>query len=840
MKEKVIIIGGSTAGISAAVRLRRLNENIDILVFEKSKYISFPNCALPYYIDKTINNKEDLELQSISEISQKFNIDIRNLSEVIEINKDEKNILIKDLKTKEVYKENYNSLILSTGTIPFIPNIIGINECCNVFTLKNLNDAEKIKSFIDDNNPKNAIIIGAGFTSLEMAESLNNLKISVTIVESKNQVLPSSIDYEMAAIIHKHLIEKNINLIFNNRVVEIKDNGKTITLSSGKTISSDLIILSAGITPNSDFAKESGIKVNDNKTIMVDKELKTSIDDIYAIGDVIESTNFISKEKKYIPSAWSASCEGRLVADVIMKNQNKSLESLGSSIIKVFDLTVAFTGNSETYLKSLNVPYESVHIYPNSHASYYPKSSPISFKLIFNIETGTILGAQAIGSENVDKYIDIIGTAIIGNLTVHDLANLEICYSPPYSSVKDPINIAGNVASNILDGYVSIYKYDEIDKLIEKEAFILDVREEFEFEVDHIEKAVNIPLYTLRDNLYRLPINDTIYVYCEAGVRGYIASRILKENNFKVKNLDGGFKTYKTIKESLNPPKSEIKSTKNNTNNKNLAENNSNKNDNSNKSPNATLDASGLQCPGPIKKVYSEMQKLSDGDILKVLATDPGFPGDIDNWCKKTGNTLLSKNSEKNTYEVEIMKGSNNSSNITNEKDDNISKDDSKNLSTETGNGATLIVFSGELDKAIASFIIATGAASIGKNVTMFFTFWGLNILKKKNKPTINKDKIEKMFDFMLPSHAGKLPLSNMNMAGIGPKMINHIMEKNNVDSLEELISNALEMGVKLVACSMSMDLMGIKKEELIDKVEIAGVASYLGAADDSRLNLFI
>ncbi|MGL5314410.1 MAG: DsrE/DsrF/DrsH-like family protein, partial [Peptostreptococcaceae bacterium] len=528
--------------------------------------------------------------------------------------------------------------------------------------------------------------------------------------------------------------------------------------------------------------------------------------------------------------AWPANRQGRIVANNICGRPEKYKGTLGSSVAKVFDYTVATTGNNEKTLKRLGVEYQTIHIHPGSHAGYYPGSFPIAMKMTFDPKTGKIFGAQGVGIDGVEKRIDVMATAIKGGLTVFDLQDVEPCYAPPYNSAKDPVNMLGYYASNIIEDMVDIVQWYEVDEIVKNGGVIIDVREEFELVTGGMPGTIHIPLGQLRDRLNEIPKDKKLYTTCQVGLRGYVASRLLEQHGFKCINIDGGVKTYQFVKRA---EESIVKQDKNI--NLGIKSEESNMKledlDITEINANVSLDACGLQCPGPIRRVFEEINKMEDGQVLEVKASDPGFSKDISAWCEKTRNTLLKAEFDKNqkAFVALIRKGSNYQ--VANP---------SCSITQVEKNGATLVVFSGDLDKAIASFIIATGAASMGKEVTMFFTFWGLNILKRKDKPKVSKDAMEKMFDMMLPSHTGKLPLSQMNMGGMGPKMIEQIMKKHNVDDLDTLIKNAIDMGVKVVACAMSMDLMGIKKEEFIDGVEIAGVAAYLGATEDSGLNLFI
>lgn len=828
MSKKIIIVGGVAGGASTAARLRRLDENAEIIMFEKGEYISFANCGLPYYIGEIIKEREKLIVQTVDEMSNKFNLDIRNLSEVVKIDKENNKITVKNLKNNEIYEESYDTLVLSPGASPIKPNIRGIEECENLYTLRNIPDTDKIKAYVDNKKPRKAIVIGGGFIGLEMAENLRERGLDITLVEAGNQVM-APLDIEMAAIVHDVLIDKDVKLILNDGVKEFKDKGKRVVLSSGKEIETDLIILSIGVRPETSIVKEAGIELNERGGIIVDKHMKTSVDNIYALGDAVEIIDFVNKKPAMIPLAWPANRQGRIVADNICGRNSSYKGSLGSSVAKIFDYTVATTGNNEKTLKKLGIDYKAIHIHPGSHAGYYPGAFPISFKMLFNPKDGRILGAQGIGIDGVEKRIDMISTAIKGNLNVFDLQDIEPCYAPPYNSAKDPVNMLGYYASNIMEDLVDIIQWNKVDELDKNNSIIVDVREEFELVTGTFENSINIPLGQLRDRLDEIPKNKNVYVTCQVGQRGYVASRILRSNGINAINIDGGIKTYIYVKRSQESIKNQFDNKNEETIKEEVAAMNLDDLDITEINAKVTLDACGLQCPGPIRRVFEEMTKMSEGDVLEVKASDPGFSKDIKSWCEKTNNTLLKSEFDKKNKNLiaVIQKGIKRKENTT-------------PIEASNKNGATLVVFSGDFDKAIASFIIATGAASMGKEVTMFFTFWGLNILKKKGKGKVNKDTMEKMFDVMLPSHAGKLPLSQMNMMGMGPAMIKQIMKKHNVDDLETLIANAINMGVRVVACAMSMELMGIKKEEFIDGVEIGGVASYLGAADDSGLNLFI
>lgn len=834
MSRKILIVGGVAGGASTAARLRRVDEDAEIIMFEKGEYISFANCGLPYYIGETIEERDALLLQTPEDFNARFRVDVRISNEVISIDKEGKKIQVKNLITGELYDESYDILVLSPGSTPLRPPIPGINAP-NIYTLWNIPDTDMIKDFVDNKKPKRAAVIGGGFIGVEMAENLHERGVDVSIVEMADQVM-TPIDFEMAQIVHQHLKSKDVKLHLNDGVksFEYKDGVTIVTLQSGAKVEAELVLLSIGVKPQSKLAKDAGLNINERGGIVVDDTMKTSDENIYALGDAVQVVDFINKSKTMIPLAGPSNKHGRIVANNIVGRNEKYKGTQGTSIAKVFDLTVASTGSNEKVLRragmELNKDYKVALIHAKSNAGYYPGAIPMAIKSIFDMQ-GKILGAQIVGYNGVDKRIDVIATSIRFGGTIYDLKELELAYAPPYSSAKDPVNMVGFTAENILRGDTDVIQWDELDGLNKENSIILDVREPIERELGEIEGSVSIPLDQLRDRLDELDKDKLIIPYCAIGLRGYIAVRILMQNGFKkVKNLNGGYATYsivfcqdegdrcggvsynattnytddgEPIVKSL--PKLEAKTVK--------------------------LNACGLQCPGPIMKVFEKMKEIEEGDILEVTATDPGFINDIKVWCDKTGNRLLESEKRKMEFAAIIQKGK-----------PALIEQNAKQVAITTSNteDKTLVVFSGDLDKAIASFIIANGAASMGRNVTMFFTFWGLNILRKPEKVNVKKGFIDIMFGMMMPRGSRKLKLSNMNMAGMGAKMIRGVMKNKNISSLEELIQSAIDSGIRIVACNMSMDVMGITKEELMDGVEAGGVATYLGAAEESNVNLFI
>jgi NADPH-dependent 2,4-dienoyl-CoA reductase/sulfur reductase-like enzyme/peroxiredoxin family protein/TusA-related sulfurtransferase len=817
MSNKIVIVGGVAGGATTAARLRRLDEFAEIILLERGEYISFANCGLPYHVGGVIESRDALVVQTVSDMKKKFNIDVRNFSEVTKIDTGSKVVQIKDVQTNRVYTETYDKLVLSTGSVPVKPRIPGIETAKTLFTLRNIPDMDQIIGFIQKEQPKHATVIGGGFIGIEMMENLHHLGMKVTLIEMAPQVM-GMFDYEMAQIIHQGISDQGVELILNDGVKSFDQEGKQITLSSGKVVNTDLILFAIGVRPDNGLAKDAGLALSERGSVKVNEYMLTNNPDIYAIGDVVEVPNRVSKQMMMAALAGPANRQGRIVANHICGIHEAYEGTLATSAAKIFNQTVASTGLNEKQVKALGLNYQVLHIHPSNHASYYPGSEPISLKVVFNPETEEIYGAQAIGGDGVDKRIDVLATAIYAKMKVTELRNIDLAYAPPYSSAKDPVNMVGYVAENMIKGLTKVVTWAEIQELASKGAYILDIREQAEVLINYLSGSVNIPLSELRSRLAELPKNETIYVYCQVGTRGYTAQRILTQHGFNAINLDGGFKSFSCVFDAngsevcffpvnelgdpvIKPVDKVEPSTK----------------------AIVLVDACGLQCPGPIMKVYQTMENMKPGEELEVKASDPGFMKDIQTWANKTGNTLINIHKDNKTITAKLQKG----------KPNKVEKEDPKN-------GSTIVVFSEDLDKAIAAFIIATGAKSMGKDVSLFFTFWGLNILRKPKNPKVRKSFIEKMFGFMMPKGTEKLPISKMNMLGMGPKMIRYIMKKKNVDSLQTLMKNAMDMGVKITACAMSMDIMGIHKEELMDGIEIAGVATYLGDVQSSNHNLFI
>lgn len=791
---KVIIIGGGACGASCATRLRRLDENCEITILERTNEVSIANCGLPYYCSDVISDREKILVSNPERFKNMFNINVQLNCEVVEINRNEKYVL-----TQSNEKFYYDKLVLAQGANPIRPNLEGIDNK-NIFTVRTLADADKIKDYVAKNDIKNAVVVGGGFIGVEMAENLAHIGIDTKLVELSDQIL-APVDYEVACFAQNEMRANGVELILSDGVKSFSDN--EIELTSGRKISSDIVILSIGVKPETTLAQKTGLEVN--RGIKVNDCMQTSDSDIFAGGDSVEVKSFVTGEDVLITLAGPANRQGRIIADNIFGINSVYKKSQGTSVLKVFDYTVAAVGYNEKLLKREGIPYWKILTFGNSHAGYYPDATSTFYKLLFNNE-GKILGAQAVGQEGVEKRIDVISSVMRNGGNIQDLLDSELCYAPPYSSAKDPVNILGMCADNVLRGFVKPAYYEDIEG-----SFVVDVRIPASYNTKTIDGAVNIPLAQLRERAGEIPTDKKVILVCDSGYTSYLASRILIQKGFNnVYSLMAGMKLYKEIqrdKESKVTKKISAQA---------LVKSSENV---------LKVDACGLFCPGPIMKLAENISNIQDGDILEISSTDKGFYADVEAWCNSTNNTLLNLDNKDKKIVATIQKGQ------------AIMKNQNKQLPTK--NAQTIVVFSNDLDKALAAFIIANGAKASGYDVTLFFTFWGLNILRKENV-TVKKSFIDKMFGFMMPKGADKLTLSKMNMGGFGSMMMKWVMKNKNISTLKELITQAQATGVKFIACQMSMDVMGIKKEELIDGVEIGGVAKYIAESSNSNSNLFI
>ncbi len=550
MSKRVVIVGGVAGGASAAARLRRLDEDAEIIILERDQYISYANCGLPYYIGNVIEDRSDLLVQTSEAMQRRFKVDVRVLNEATEICPEQREVIVRDLNDDNVYRQPYDVLILSPGADPVKPPIPGIDSD-RVFTVRNIPDADRIDQFIDGLQPEKAVVVGGGFIGLEMAENLKHRGLEVSLVEMLDQVMPA-LDREMAAIVHHHLRENGIELHFGDAVTGFEEGRQDITveLESRTRLDADFAILAIGVKPNAHLAKEAGLEIGPTGGIWVDDRLRTSDPHIYAIGDAIEVKDFVSGEPALIPLAGPANKQGRIAADNIAGRCSKYRGTQGTSILKVFDLTVAATGASSERLLSEDRTFHTSVTHSQSHAGYYPAAESLAVKLLFD-DDGQLLGAQVVGYDGVDKRIDVLAAALRHGKTVFDLQELELAYAPPFSSGKDPVNMAGYVAGNILNGDMKVITWRKMLDMDPDEAFIVDVRSPGEFESGSIEGAVNIPVDELRGRIDELPKGEMILVYCQVGIRGYYAARILMQNGYEVRNLSGGLRTLQFARDDL-------------------------------------------------------------------------------------------------------------------------------------------------------------------------------------------------------------------------------------------------------------------------------------------------
>ncbi len=832
MSKKVVIVGGVAGGATAAARLRRLDEQMEIIVFERGEYVSFANCGLPYHIGEVIPQRESLLVTTKEALWDRFRIQVKNNSEVTAVDTVNKTVSVKSRDNGE-YTESYDYLILSPGAMPMKPPIPGIHHE-RILSLRNVPDTDKIKKMVDDGN-KSALVIGGGFIGVEVAENLIERGVKVTLVEAAPHIL-APLDTEISLIVEKELRDNGVYLELNDGVSSFVGDDKKVvtTLASGKSFESDFVVAAIGVKPDTAFLVNSDIEMNQRGYIKTNPDLSTNVEGVYAAGDAIEVIDYVTKDPATIALAGPANRQARIIADNIAGLNKTYKGSQGTSILKVFDLTAASTGNNERQLVRKNLEYKAFYIHPMSHAGYYPGAMQMTVKVLTDKE-GKLFGAQAVGYDGVDKLIDVFATVIKFGGNVNDLSELDLAYAPPYSSAKSPANVAGFVGQDYFEGLMETKTYTEFEKEFNPETdVLLDVRDEIEVENGAFAGAVNIPVNSLREKLGTLDKSKRYWTYCQIGLRGYVAARILKQNGFEVFNIGGGYRL-----QSMGEVTQTIERTKGNDQpRKNLMATHEDgtsilekKSPEPEVEPAKTIrvDACGLSCPGPLLKTREAMDQVNPGDILSVRASDPGYFEDVKAWARRTGNEVVHLTKERGFVEAKIKKADLACAVPT---DTTVNACEPKNK--------TMVVFSGELDKAIASFIIANGASAMGGKVTMFFTFWGLNILRKSVAPEVKKTPLEKMFGMMMPKGTRKLGLSKMNMAGMGPKMIRKVMHDNNVDSLESLMETAVRNGVELVACQMSMDLLGIKLDELVDGVKVGGVGYYLGEAEESAINLFI
>ena len=834
---KILIIGGVAGGATAAARLRRNDESAQIVLIERGPYISFANCGLPYHISGMIAERDNLLVTSKALFEARYNVDVRNLTEAMAIDRRAKTVRLRNLQTGEETDESYDKLLLSPGGEAVHPKLAGIDSP-RVFSLRNIPDLDRIMGHLTATKPRRAVVIGGGYIGIEMAENLHERGLFTTLVEGAPHIL-APFDDEMAAIVHSHMKDKQIELYLADKIEHFEDKADhtVVFLASGKRLQADIVVLAIGVRPETTLARAAGLALGHTGGIKVNDHLQTSDPDIYAVGDAVEVTQTISGQPALIALAGPANRQGRMAADNMLAAPGAPLQrykgTLGTAILKAFDLAAACTGLNEAQLQANGLPYRATITHSGSHASYYPGAKQLSLKLLYSPE-GRIYGAQAVGADGADKRVDVIATAIHAGLTVQDLCELELAYAPPFGSAKDPVNIAGYVASNVLNGSHEVITWRELRALDTANTVqLVDVRTPEEFEIATLPNAQNVELDHLRERLHLLDKTRPVVVFCQIGVRGYLAYRILKQSGFAdVRNLTGGFKTYAWATEKqANPDIFDYEDIK--------------RRDQADieaeqggacavvaaaPGDRHVLDAVGLQCPGPIMKTYRAVEAMQAGELLEVTASDPAFGRDIRAWAKKTANDVLSVEASKGLVKVLIRKGQGGAPAVV-----------AQAGAVAVRDKLTLVVFSDDLDKVMASMIIANGAMAMGKPVSLFFTFWGLNLLRRTPAPHVNKPMMDRMFGAMLPQGIDKLDsISKLNNAGLGVKLLRKVMRDKHVDDPASLLATLVDGGAQLIACQMSMDVMGIHHEELIDGVELGGVAAFLGEAQESGTTLFI
>ena len=828
---RIVIIGGVAGGASAAARARRLSEDAEIVLIERGEYVSFANCGLPYHIAGVITDRDRLLVQTPQTLWDNLRIRVLTQTEAIHIDPAKREVTLKSLATGEESVMSYTRLILSPGAEPVRLPIAGI-DLPGVFTLRSMADMDQIIAHLDGNPASNALVVGGGYIGLEMAEALRHRGLQVTLVEVTPQVM-APVDPEMASPLHQHLREQGVDLRLETGISRLDPDGGRLaaTFTTGEQTPYDIVVMATGVRPENRLAKDAGLAIGERGGIKVDSHMRTSDPDIFAVGDAVEVRDYVGGYATLVPLAGPANRQGRIAAENALGRNTEYRDTQGTGICKVFDLSVGMTGINEKTLKRLGRPYAKVYVHPSSHAGYYPGAYPIALKLLYDPRDGHILGAQAVGHDGVDKRIDVLAVAIRANMTVYDLEHLELSYAPPYGSAKDPVNYAGFVAANQLREDVAHW-YAEETSTVTDDQLLLDVRTDVEFAAGTIPGAVNIPLQQLRDRLDEVPKDKELLVFCRVGLRGYLASRLLTQHGYRARNLTGGYLTWMMhFPAGLKASSAAFGETQNDSGDAGRTAQPA--------APPAApppavdvtpvteVDARGLQCPGPIMALATAISAVQPGQAVAIRATESAFVTDLDAWCHSTGNILVEKTTGPEGTRAVVMRGGTAPA----------------AASCPASGGSrhkTMVVFSGDFDRVMAAFIIANGAASMGSSVTMFFTFWGINALRQPQPVAVRKNLIERMFGLMMPRGAERLPLSNMHMGGMGLAMIKGIMRKKHVDALNTLIVKAQQAGVKLVVCGMSMDLMGIKREELIDGITEGGVATFLDSAEQGNVTLFV
>jgi len=805
---RVLIVGGVAGGATVAARISRLSRLAKVTLVERSPDVSFANCGLPYFLGQEIKDRNLLSLHSASSLEQALGISVLTHTEATKIDLDNKSVTTKNSSGTNLLL--WDKLILSPGANPFIPKVPGIGDH-RIFTLRNLQDMDKIHAELQKPSCKRVVVIGAGFIGLEMAEQLVGIGKEVALVEKGPTILPQ-VDEEIALMAHPLFPLSGVHLCTNDGLLEFHPSPTSlgVKLESGKILDADLVVLAIGVRPDNALISNSAIKTTERGYVPVNSFMQTSHPDVYAVGDVIETADFVFPNLRTTVALGNiANMQGRIAADHAITGKSIPYKgSLGTSIVRVFDTTLAVTGWTERRLKASKIPYQTTTITAPNHASYYPGALPITLKITFGPD-GVIYGGQAIGHEGVDKRIDVLATAIQGRLTVDDLSLTQLCYSPPYGSARDVITTAALSARNIREKLV-VPGYS-----LETHRKVIDVRAKEASTVRPIGGAIQIPYDQLADKLSELNKSEEFLTVCSLGKTSYFASRLLQQEGFNVQSLVGGL----LVNEKKELPPVHTQSTP--------VSPTMSEPMHQNPKTQVNLDCVGLSCPGPLLKLRQALEVLPPNAALHVKASDPGFLADLPAFAKSNGYAVSDLKFERGIVSGVVEKADS-------------TPGSAAPSSSGARKGATIVVFSCDMDKVLAAFVIANGAAAMGGQVTMFFTFWGLNALVKENHPPVKKTIIEKMFGFMMPAGINKLGLSKMNFGGLGSVMMKKEMEKKSLPNLPSLFAEAKAQKIRMVACTMSMTAMGIHKEELIDGIEFGGVADFLASAEHAGTNLFI
>ncbi len=810
---KTIIIGGVAGGACGAARVRRVDEQAESVLLEKGPHMAYANCGLPYHLGKIIPERSWLLVMTPENFRKRFNVDVRVNHEVIAIDRAKKTVKVLNRQTGAESEERYDKLVIATGSSPMQLKLPGI-DLPEVLPLWTLEDMDRIAQKLDA-GAKRAIVVGGGFVGMELAESLRHRGLDVTLLELGRQLLPT-MDEEMSSLLAEELRLAGTVVELSATVsafAPAAGGGVTATVQDGRSWTADVVALCVGVKPNSALAQAAGLEIGPKGHVVVDARMQTKDPDVLAVGDVVSVVDPVFGGTTTVPLAGPANRQGRIAADNVLGRGRRYEGTFGASVVKVGKLTAASCGHTEARLKATGKSYRKVYLHAGSHAGYYPGATTLHIKLLFG-DDGQIYGGQVIGAEGADKRADVLATAMRAGMDVRQLAELELCYAPPFSSAKDPITVAGMIATNALDGVTTLAHADALPE----GALLLDVREPAEVAQGTLKGAVNIPLHQLRARAFELPKDRKIVIFCQVGLRGYVAERILKQLGYNAANLSGGFLTWKQFQpEKWIPSDDQIAlATTGSEGGPSLA--------GDEEEPKTVVDVRALQCPGPVVRIKKELDGLGEGATIQVLAAS-SFAPDLANWAQSCGHKVV-KLAQKGTHlEAIVRKGL---------------PLPCTGAAAGAANSGALVLFSNDLDKALAALIIATGMAAAGMLVSIFFTFWGLSVLRKNPGPQVKKSLLNAMFGFMLPKGATKLALSKMHMAGMGTAIMKHVMASQNVASLPDMLHNARAMGVKFIACDMAMGVMGITREELIDVDEVAGVATFIARAKESGPTLFI